>query len=178
VALDPVQLLLDIRSLQDQLWSYAYVERTTSLPVSLNENGARSHPEPTVTLERRMDQPGSGSNGSEASHNAPSPISPQTLAANETERRYRRSKRQRRPYQGPRWWRTRTDPFAEVWLEAERQLAQTPDLSAKALFEHLRQQYPDQFDDNQLRTLQRRVRAWRMRYSTQQGEQKEPQKQP
>ena len=177
VALDPVQLLLDIRSLQDQLWAYAYVERTTSLPVSLNKNGACSHPGPAVTLEKQRHQPDRGGNGVETSHHDHRLISLQTLEADETERRYRRSKRQRRPYQEPRWWRTRPDPFAEVWSEAERQLAQTPDLSAKALFERLQQWYPDQFDDHQLRTFQRRVRAWRMRYIVPPGEQKEPQAQ-
>ena len=63
------------------------------------------------------------------------------------------------------------------WPEAERQLAQTPDLAAKVLFERLKQRYPDQVDDKQLRTFQRRVRDWRMRYISQQDEQPEPQKQ-
>jgi len=174
VALDPVQLLLDIQSLQDQLWSHAYVERTTSLPISLNKNGASSHLGPAVTLEKQKHQPDRGSNGVATNHHDHSPINLQRLEADETGRRYRRSKRQRRPYQGPRWWRTRTDPFAEVWPEAERQLAQTPDLSAKTLFERLQQSYPGRFDDNQLRTFQRRVRAWRMRYIIPPGEQKEP----
>lgn len=178
IALDPVQLLTDIRSRQDALWSYAYVERTTSLPAPLSNNGAWSHSEPTVILEEGSDQAGRGDNGAAASHNDHSPIRPPTLEADETdERRYRHSKRQRRPYQGPRWWRTRKDPFAEVWSEAERQLAQTPDLTAKALFERLQQRYPDQFDDKRLRTFQRRVRAWRMRYILQQDEQPEPPKQ-
>ena len=177
MALDPVQLLIDIRLLQDELWAYAYVERTTFLLAPLSKNGGCSHPEPTVVLAKLMDQPESGNTGTETGHNGHNPISPQTLDTDEAERRYRRSKRQRRPYQGPRWWRTRTDPFAEVWPEAERQLAQTPDLSAKALFDRVQRQYPDRFDDNQLRTFQRRVRAWRMRYVAQQGEQTELQEQ-
>lgn len=171
MSLDPVQLLIDIRVLQDQLWAYAYVERTTSLSTPISKNGTG----PTVILEKRMAQP--GRNGAAASHKGPSPISPQTQETDEAERRYRCSKRQRCPYQGPRWWRTRTDPFAEVWPEAEQQLAQTPDLSAKALFDRVQRLYPDRFDDNQLRTFQRRVRAWRMRYIAQQGEQTEPQEQ-
>jgi hypothetical protein len=38
-ALDPVQLPLDIRWLQDELWAYAYVERTTCLPTPPSRNG-------------------------------------------------------------------------------------------------------------------------------------------
>lgn len=173
MSLDPVQLLLDIRALQDELWAYAYVERTTSLSVPVSKNGTG----PAVILEKRMAQSGYGHNGTAADHKDHSPISLQTQETDEAKRRYRRSKRQRRPYQGSRWWRTRTDPFAEVWPEAEQQLAQTPDLSAKALFARLQRQYPDRFDDNQLRTFQRRVRAWRMRYIAQQGAQTEPQEQ-
>jgi len=176
LTLDPVQLLYDIRLLQDALWSYAYVDRTTSLPAAFSNNGAHSQSEPTGILEKEVDQPVSN-NGSATGHTEHSPIRFQTPAADETDRRYRRSKRQRRPYQGPRWWRTRKDPLAEVWPEAERQLSQTPDLAAKVLFERLQQRYPDQVDDKQLRTFQRRVRDWRMRYISQQDEQPEPQEQ-
>lgn len=177
MALDPVQLLLDIRSLQDELWASAYVERTTCLPAPLSQNGDGAHPEPIVTPAKLMDQPQTGSNGTAIGHNEHHPLSPQTQKADEAERRYRCSKRQRRPYQGSRWWRTRTDPFVEVWPKAERHLAQTPDMSAKALFEWVQQRHPGQFDDNQLRTFQRRVRHWRMCYITQQGQQTEPQEQ-
>lgn len=60
-----------------------------------------------------------------------------------------------------RYWRTRTDPFAEVgpevlvWLEGE------PDSTAKELFCRLQVRYPGAFQDGQLRTLQRRVKEWR-----------------
>jgi hypothetical protein len=60
-----------------------------------------------------------------------------------------------------RRWRTRTDPFAEVWEEARQLLEVNSGLGAKALFEHLQRQYPGRFCDGQLRTLQRRVKAWR-----------------
>ncbi len=60
----------------------------------------------------------------------------------------------------PRAWRTREDPFAEVWKEVQEQLEQSPGLQAKTLFEWLKLRYPGRFDDGQLRTLQRRVRQW------------------
>jgi hypothetical protein len=36
-----------------------------------------------------------------------------------------------------------------------------PSPTAKQLFEWLQKQYPEQFPDGQLRTLQRRVKQWR-----------------
>ena len=69
-------------------------------------------------------------------------------------RRYRRTKK-------PRTWRTRKDPFAEVWPEVRVQLEANPAQTAKALFVGLQQRYPGRFFDGQLRTLQRRVRDWR-----------------
>lgn len=61
-------------------------------------------------------------------------------------------------------WRTRVDPLAQIWLEAEPRLRAAPELEAKALFEHLLINHPDQMGEIQLRTFQRRVREWRMKY--------------
>jgi hypothetical protein len=61
----------------------------------------------------------------------------------------------------PRDWRTREDPFAEHWGEVEALLEKAPELEAKTLFAMLVEKYPDRYDEGQLRTLQRRVRAWR-----------------
>ena len=36
-----------------------------------------------------------------------------------------------------RWWRTRSDPFTEVWPEIESRLEAAPELEAKTLFEYL-----------------------------------------
>ena len=58
-------------------------------------------------------------------------------------------------------WRTRADPFEEVWGEVQPLLEVNPGLEAKAVFEYLQRCYPGQFQDGQLRTLQRRVKVWR-----------------
>lgn len=58
-------------------------------------------------------------------------------------------------------WRTRPDPFAEHWSEAEEMLTIAPELEAKALFEWLAEQHPEYYHEGQLRTFQRRVRCWR-----------------
>jgi hypothetical protein len=57
-------------------------------------------------------------------------------------------------------WRTREDPFSEVWEEIEEKLEINPGLEAKTLFEDLQRRYAGQFADGQLRTLQRRVKIW------------------
>ncbi len=67
----------------------------------------------------------------------------------------------RRRSKKPRSWRTRADPFEEVWPEARGWLEQEPDITGKALFERIREQHPGEFAPGQLRTLQRRVREWR-----------------
>jgi hypothetical protein len=58
-------------------------------------------------------------------------------------------------------WRTREDPFAEVWEEVKEKLKINPGLEAKTLFEDLQRRYQGRFAEGQLRTLQRRVKIWR-----------------
>jgi transposase len=59
-------------------------------------------------------------------------------------------------------WRTRADPLAAIWQEAEPRLRAAPELEAKALFEHLLLLCPEQVRVAHLRTFQRRVREWRL----------------
>jgi len=61
----------------------------------------------------------------------------------------------------PREYRTRPDAFAEDWPQLEQMLRDAPQLEAKALFEWLLEQKPEQYQANQLRTFQRRVARWR-----------------
>lgn len=61
----------------------------------------------------------------------------------------------------PRDWRTRKDPFESVWPEILLWLQKDPEATAKSLMDRLDQQFPGQFPDGQLRTLQRRIRDWR-----------------
>lgn len=58
-------------------------------------------------------------------------------------------------------WRTRKDPFLDVWDEIRAKLELNPGLEAKTLFEDLQRRYPGEFADGQLRTLQRRIKVWR-----------------
>jgi len=61
----------------------------------------------------------------------------------------------------PRTWRTRADPFDGEWPGIVAMLEAAPSLEAKTIFEVLVEREPDRYDEGQLRTLQRRVRAWR-----------------
>lgn len=62
---------------------------------------------------------------------------------------------------GEHTWRTREDPFAEVWDKIRTELEINPGLEAKTLFEYIQRIYPGQFQDGQLRTLQRKIKQWR-----------------
>jgi hypothetical protein len=67
----------------------------------------------------------------------------------------------------PQWWRTREEPFAEVWQsEVVPQLVADTDgrLLALTVFKALCGRHPGRFQPGQLRTLQRRVREWRVQY--------------
>jgi len=77
-------------------------------------------------------------------------------------RRYRTTKKPRKPMP-PRTHRTRKDPFEHVWTEVEVMLAADPCQSAKGLLQELQTKYPGTFNNNQLRTFQRRVNEWRQK---------------
>ena len=64
----------------------------------------------------------------------------------------------------PRHWRTRRDPFAQVWDEVSDELSREPELQALTLLEWLQERYPGAYPDHLLRTLQRRVKAWRAQH--------------
>lgn len=61
----------------------------------------------------------------------------------------------------PHTWRTRKDPFEQVWEQIQSQMELIPGLEAKTVFEDLQRRYPGRFSDGQLRTLQRRIKTWR-----------------
>jgi transposase len=63
--------------------------------------------------------------------------------------------------QEPRQYRTRLDPFARVWSEVEQLLERDASVEAKTIFDYLCRRDPEQFEEMQLRTLQRRVKRWR-----------------
>ena len=61
----------------------------------------------------------------------------------------------------PRIYRTRVNPFEDVWeAEIVPLLRAMPSLQAITILRELQRRHPGQFPDNQLRTLQRHIRQW------------------
>jgi Integrase core domain len=77
-------------------------------------------------------------------------------------RKYGRSGRAPSQLKVPHTWRTRPDPFEGVWPEIEALLRQDGGLQAKTIWTELNERYPGRFSVGQLRTLQRRLLAWRV----------------
>src|SRR6188474_2263225 len=78
-----------------------------------------------------------------------------------TARKYRDSDRLPSQRRIPHTWRTREDPFQDVWPEIQERLCLNPGLEAKTLFLDLQRRFPGRYPDGQLRTLQRRIKQWR-----------------
>lgn len=65
-----------------------------------------------------------------------------------------------------RWWRTRKDPFKDVWAEKILPMLMADDdgvLQAQTILDAVNEERADgeKFDRNKMRTLQRRIRDWR-----------------
>ena len=123
--LDPVKLLLEIRTAQKVLADFA-----TDQPQAI----APAPPDTTTFL--------------------------QSLAIawqdGEVRPTHRKEVRQARD------WRTRADPFEQVWPTIEQWLNREPNVTAKELLVRLADLIPDAYNGTaQLRTLQRRVKEWR-----------------
>lgn len=64
-----------------------------------------------------------------------------------------------------RYWRTRTDPFVDVWdSEIVPMLKKNPKLTPLTLFDKLQKDHPGEYQDSKLRTFQRRVSKWKALY--------------
>jgi len=78
-----------------------------------------------------------------------------------TARKYLALKRLPSEGEKERSWRTREDPFQDVWVQVRQHVEENPGLEAKTLFEWLQREHPGRFSDGQIRTLQRRIKLWR-----------------
>jgi hypothetical protein len=136
-ALDPVDLLAQLETLQDKLWKYSW-----------DKNG---HAEANfvVTKEDVIYQ------------NMAQPDEP--ADAN----RYYRSSKKVDLRRAPRTWRTRKDPFENVWDEIRLRLELIPETTARTVIQWLMEKYPSQFSAGQTRTLQRRIAQWRKEQESQ-----------
>ncbi|MBC8076398.1 MAG: transposase family protein, partial [Chloroflexales bacterium] len=117
--LDPLRLLTQLERLQDALWQLA-VFATLSQPLP------PSHVE-TVAFRR---------DACVAEQAAEGEAQPLLLPADDVTApaRQKRAYRRQRPPKGPRTYRTRPDPFADVIAERYQRLEANPELTATQLF--------------------------------------------
>ena len=78
-----------------------------------------------------------------------------------TARKYRDDDKLPSQQKTTRTYRTRQDPFADVWDDVRQRLELEPRLKAKTLFEWLQETHEGQFLDSTRRTFERRVAKWR-----------------
>jgi hypothetical protein len=82
-----------------------------------------------------------------------------------TARKYRRLGKLPSQCKGPRYWRTRSDPFdPDDWHWVEEVLENNPGIEARTLFGVLQREHPGKYQDGQLRSFQRRVKVWKALY--------------
>jgi hypothetical protein len=133
-ALDPVRLLHQLSLLQDALWRHATLPPAAAGP----------------TTQFNLAQCGGA--GADAGREQLS-----ELTRTSPKRMYRRTAKST----GPRTYRTRPDPFAADWEEIQQMVAAAPERTATSILQELQQRYPGRHPDGHLRTLQRRISAWR-----------------
>lgn len=81
-----------------------------------------------------------------------------------TARKYRRMKRLPSQCKQAHTWRTWADRFESEWEEIEQILRRDEGVEAKTIFEYLCRKYEGRFKEGQLRTLQRKIKRWRIRH--------------
>ena len=144
--LDPVELLRQMEILQDAFWQHAQAAAKPNL----------KHTDPAaVTAQVAMRKPFETGIQLQVPEAQPEVRSVTPSIDMGGERRSRRKYRRSEKPSVPHTWRTRKDPFERVWDQITQKLQLAPELTAKAIFIGLQEEYPDEFPRGQLRTLQR-----------------------
>ena len=137
--LDPVNLLAQLESLQDELWKYSW-----------DKNGHAKNND--VVTEENVQK-----NSAEAiPFNTTNKINRHYHVSDKVD--FRKS---------PRTWRTRKDPFEKVWDEIRLRIELRPETNAKQIILWLMDKYPEEFSMGQIRTLQRMIAQWRQEQENQ-----------
>jgi hypothetical protein len=135
--LDPITLLRQLESLQTELWTHSFTGHKSEKAISHKDV------EVTPILDPASKEK------SEVSAETPCTIK---------QFYHRKARTDLRTL--PRTYRTRKDPFLDVWDEVRLQLELNPQSSPKAILKGLIEKYPSNFKQCHLRTLQRRVAEW------------------
>ena len=115
--LDPVSLLAQMEALQDRLWEFSWTR-----------NNIKKAHKLTVMADDVIDQRDKRS--AEDNHS----------------NRYYRTSKKIDLRSAPRTWRTRKDPFVNVWAEIKLRLELMPEMTAKDVIGWLMVKYPNQFE--------------------------------
>lgn len=144
-ALDPIRLLKQIQVLQDALWQHVILAKQTN---PFNDAASKN----VYDLKFQPQVCGSP-------HESSVKINNEDLIKSEIKKRrqYRKTKLPRVKH----WWRTRKNPFENVWSEVCKWLENNPEREATSILLDLQKKYPGEYTNGQLRTLQRRVKVWR-----------------
>lgn len=145
-ALDPIRLLKQIEVLQDALWQHVIVTKQLS---PFNNANAKSN----ESLKFQVSACGLPKESSVELNNEDLIVPPGIRKRHQ----YRKSKKPRVKH----WWRTKKDPFENVWDEVCKWLEKNPERTATSILLQLQKKYLGEYTDGQLRTLQRRVQTWR-----------------
>jgi len=135
--LDPVLLLQELEQRQDKFWQHAWGKEMVPLSQSAVKPAMSSAAQDNALVIAMTRE-----------------TTPCDTSSNRIQRRTRKPR-------VPHTWRTRIDPFGDVWGQMRILLDIDPSRTAKQLFQDLQARYPGRFADGQLRTLQRRVKTWR-----------------
>jgi hypothetical protein len=143
--LDPVTLLNQLGALQNQLWEHSWNNKHVKIPI---DHRIEITPEVVQTDE------------------VLAVLKSEIKSSYDVNKFYHR-KEKVDLRKVPRTWRSRKDPFEDVWDEVRLRLELTPEYSPTAILKWLMEKYPERFKQNQLRTLQRRVSEWQSRQQSQ-----------
>ncbi|MEX0681318.1 MAG: hypothetical protein WD097_08050, partial [Balneolales bacterium] len=154
--LDPVRLLMEIGEKQDLLWQRAWV---SSAADSLENNVIREKSSNPDVVQNGDSQkymiPRTSRNGHKSKD--------KLIVVDNTNRIFRKTKRNGKYHLVVHDWETRPDPFKDIIHEILEAFYRNPNLDAKSLFHNIQNKYPGRFNDGQLRTLQRRIKELRMK---------------
>lgn len=127
--LDPVALLEELKKLQSKLFEYAWCDSDTletADPLAILNN--------SLVLPVAQGQPNNIRNSN------------RELTSEKVELYHYRHTKKTDRNKKPRDWKTRKDPFEQVWDELKLKLELSPEKTAKALLDGLINKYPDKYN--------------------------------
>jgi len=150
--LDPVQLLREVSELRAKFWELACCKvKEQTDDHSKSKVVIRQQPDIKIeVLEKGQEKPIS-------------------FTLSETPIELTKVRKSKRPYRKPlipRTYRTRVDPLMNVWPQISLALSINPARATKDVLIEFMQIHPDSISFQHLRTLQRRVKKWRMDQET------------